>query len=71
MNVLTWRYSVSLGLDIGTLIEVRRAQLAYRLSDEVTFFLSKFSDSSAGSSSYLYPISVNLRMLYTCQEYRL
>ena len=28
------------GLDIGTLIDVRRAQLSYRLSDEVTFFFS-------------------------------
>jgi hypothetical protein len=30
-----------LGLDIDTLIEVRRAQLAYKLSDEVTLLFFK------------------------------
>lgn len=37
-NIFNFDILFSLGLDIGTLIEVRRAQLAYKLSDEVLFF---------------------------------
>jgi hypothetical protein len=34
-NIFNFDILFSLGLDIGTLIEVRRAQLAYKLSDEI------------------------------------
>lgn len=38
-NILNSQNALGLGLDIGTLIDVRRAQLEYKLSDEVTLLL--------------------------------
>jgi hypothetical protein len=40
VNILNSKCFLFSGLDIGTLIDVRRAQLAYKLSDEVTLFFS-------------------------------
>jgi hypothetical protein len=38
-NILESQNALGLGLDIDTPIDVRRAQLAYKLSNEVTLFL--------------------------------
>ena len=38
-NILKSQNALGLGLDIDTPIDVRRAQLAYKLSDEVTLSL--------------------------------
>lgn len=41
-NILKSQNALGLGLDIDTPIDVRRAQLAYKLSDEVTLFLYNY-----------------------------
>jgi hypothetical protein len=41
-NILKAQNALGLGLDIDTPIDVRRAQLAYKLSDEVTLFLYNY-----------------------------
>jgi hypothetical protein len=41
-NIMKSQNALGLGLDIDTSIDVRRAQLAYKLSDEVTLFLYNY-----------------------------